>query len=78
MVNNCETCALYKTKPPKPAVGLPLATGFNQTEAVDLHELETSVWYLDIIDEFTRFSVGAIFKGKLPTVFVKEFLQSPC
>ena len=49
VVNNCETCALYKKTPPKPAVGLPLATDFNQTVAVDLHELETNVWYLHII-----------------------------
>ena len=26
VVNNCESCALYKKTPPKPAVGLPLAT----------------------------------------------------
>ena len=74
VVNECESCTLYKKTPPKPAVGLPLATGFNQTMAVDLHELETNVWYQHIIDEFTRFIAGAIFKRKLPTVFVQEFI----
>ena len=76
VVNNCETCALYRKTPPKPAVGLPLATDFNQTVAVDLHELETNVWYLHIIDEFTRFSAGAIVKRKLPNVFVQEFISN--
>lgn len=45
LVNNCETCALYKKTPPRAAVGLPLATAFHQTVAVDLHDLETNVWY---------------------------------
>ena len=51
LVNNCETFALHKKTPPKPAVGLPLSTDFNNTVTVDLHELETNVWYLHIIDE---------------------------
>ena len=76
VVNNCETCALFKKTPPKPAVGLPLATDFNQTVAVDLHELGTNVWYLHITDEFTRFSAGAIVKRKLPSVFVQEFISN--
>ena len=37
MVNNCETCALYKKTPPKTAVGLPLATDLNETVAVALY-----------------------------------------
>jgi transposase InsO family protein len=74
VVSKCETCTMYKKVPPKPAVGFPLATDFNQTVAVDLHELEKNVWYLHIIDEFTRFSAGAIVNRKLPKVFVQEFI----
>ncbi|XP_064629342.1 uncharacterized protein LOC135488628 [Lineus longissimus] len=75
VVKECETCQMYRKVPPKPAVGLPLATDFNQTVAVDLHELDRNIWYLHIIDEFTRFSAGAIVKRKLPQVFVQEFLS---
>ena len=50
---NCETCLVNKKPEPRPVVGLPLATEFNETVAVDLHELEPNVWYLHIIDEFT-------------------------
>lgn len=72
---NCETCASCNTLS-KPTVGLLLATvDFNQTVAVDLHELETYVWWLHIIDEFTRFRVEAIIKWKLPNVFVQEFIS---
>lgn len=60
IVNNCETCQKYSKPKPKPAVGLPLASKYNETVAVDLHELAPSVWYLHIIDHFTRFSAGSI------------------
>ena len=42
--------------------------------AVDLHELGKNVWYLHIIDQFTRFSAGAIVSRKLPKGFVQEFV----
>lgn len=72
---NCETCIQYKRPVPKPAVGLPLATDFNETVAVDLHELEPGLWYLHVIDEFTRFSAGSIMKSKKSSEFVKKFLE---
>lgn len=53
VVKNCETCIRYSE--PKPAVGLPMASAYNETVAVDLHELEPGVWYLHAIDHFTRF-----------------------
>ena len=45
-------CAQHRKPSCKPVVCLPLATGYSETVAVDLHELEHSVWYLHIIDEF--------------------------
>ena len=60
----CETCQKLKRPPPKPAVGFPLATKFNETVAVDLHQLENNLWYLHIIDEFSRFSTACILKNK--------------
>lgn len=64
-----------KTKP-KPAVGLPLASECNETVAVDLHELEPSVWYLHIIDHFTRFSAGSIMKTKKSSEIVNSFIHT--
>ena len=76
ITNSCDTCIKLKRSPHKPAVGFPLTTEFNETVAVDLHELEKSkTWYLHIIDEFTRFSAGAIIHSKKATVFVKKFIQ---
>ena len=34
----CNTCLLFKKPPPCPGVGLPLASDFNETVAMDRHE----------------------------------------
>ncbi|XP_067658382.1 uncharacterized protein [Haliotis asinina] len=73
--NECEICQQYKRQPPKPAVGLPLASDFNETVAVDLHQLEDRVWYVHVIDLFTRFSSGAIMGSKESREFVAKFLS---
>ena len=73
--DSCEVCLINKRPPPKPVVGLPLATEFNEMVAVDLHELENGTWYLHIIDEFTRFSAGSIMKSKKSSEFVQNFLK---
>ncbi len=75
IVEECETCNKYRKQPPKPAVGLPKATDFNETVAVDLHQLEKNLWYLHIIDEFTRFSAGAILTSKRSADFVQKFIK---
>lgn len=71
----CETCIQYKRPVPKPAIGLPLATYFNETVTVDLHEWKPELWYLHVIDEFTRFSAGSIMKSKKSSEFIKKFLE---
>lgn len=53
-----------------PAVGLLLASEYNETVAIDLHELEPGVWYLHIIDHF---SAGSILTTKKSSEIVKHF-----
>jgi transposase InsO family protein len=75
VVKECETCVKFKKPSPKPAVGLPLATRFNETIAVDLHQLESNIWYLHIIDEFTRYSAGCIIDNKESSTFADKFMK---
>uniref|UniRef100_M4AZE1 Integrase catalytic domain-containing protein n=1 Tax=Xiphophorus maculatus TaxID=8083 RepID=M4AZE1_XIPMA len=75
VVNQCEVCQKYCKTKPKPAVGLPLASTYNETVAVDLHELEPGVWYLHIIDQFTRFSAGSVLTTKRSSEIVKRFIH---
>lgn len=76
-MDNCEICLKYKRPTPRPVVGFSMAEEFNETVAVDLHQLGPSLWYmyLHIIDVFTRFSAGAIIHSKQSSVFVDKFLQ---
>lgn len=75
LVSECQTCQRYSKTKPKPAVGLPLASQYNETVAVDLHELEPGVWYIHIIDQFTRFSAGSILTTKKSSEIVKHFVH---
>ena len=59
IVKNCETCIRHSKPKRQPVGGLPMASTFNETIAVDLHELEPGVWYLHAIDHFTRFIAGS-------------------
>lgn len=75
IVDHCETCLKYSRPKPKPAVGLPMASSYNETVAIDLHELNTGVWYLHAIDHFTRFSAGVIMTTKRASEIVKSFIH---
>lgn len=75
IVKNCEICIRYSRAKPKPAVGLPMASTYNETVAMDLHELEPGLWYLHAIDHFTRFSAGSIITTKKPKEIVKHFIH---
>lgn len=75
VISECEVCQKYCKTKPKPAVGLPLASTYNETVAVDLHELEPGLWYLHIIDQFTRFSAGSVLTTKRSSEIVKHFIH---
>ncbi|XP_061906336.1 uncharacterized protein LOC133659674 [Entelurus aequoreus] len=76
IVHDCDICQRYSKAKPRPAVGLPLATEYNETVAVDLHELEPGVWYLHVIDQFTRFSAGSIVKTKKASEMVNALIHT--
>ena len=71
----CETCARFTRTKPKPVVGLPLAKSFNEVVAMDLHELEHKLYYIHIIDVFSRLSAGVIIKSKSAKVIMKQFRE---
>ena len=61
--SKCEICVRYKKVQPKPVVGFPLASHFNEVVAMDIKELK-GVKILHMIDHATRYSVAAILKNK--------------
>ena len=73
--SSCEICLKYKIPDQKPIVGFPLAAGFNETVAMDLHELGHNVWYLHLIDEFTWLSAASIIRSKDPSIIIKNLIN---
>ena len=49
VARNCEIRQVYKRPSPRPVVGLPLATEFNEVVAMDLKQCEGG-WILHLID----------------------------
>lgn len=75
VVNNCNVCFKFKKPPAKPVVSLPMSKEFNDIVSVDLHQLGPKLWYLHIMDLFTKFSAACIVKSKKSEVFVAKFIR---
>ena len=73
---NCDICKQYKKVSPRPVVGLPRATDFNQSVAMDLHYIDKNLWYFYMIDEFSQYSNAVIIKSKQPAVIIQNFIQN--
>ena len=52
-MSKCDICIKYRKPLPHPVVGYVKATTFNETISVDLHEIQSNIWYMHIIAEFT-------------------------
>ena len=57
----CQTCIRYKKPAPRPVVGFPLGTHFNQTVAMDIKEIKRHK-VLHLVDHATRYSVAVRFQ----------------
>ena len=45
VASHCKMCQQYKKAVPRPTVGLSKANYFNDTVAIDLHQLGPNLWY---------------------------------
>ena len=69
--DRCQVCKQYKRPQPRPIVGFPVATNFNECVAMDLKQFG-NVYLLHIIDSATRLSAGAIIRKKKPDIIIRE------
>ena len=69
----CETCKRYKKTPPTPVVSLPLAARFNEVIAMDLKKFG-DVYFLLVIDLFTRFCKSKVIMRKIPSVIIDSVI----
>ena len=77
IVQSCNTCVRFKRTPPRLVVGLSKAKDFNETISLDMQEMNSGLYYLHIIDEFTRYSNAVIIKKKssISAAFTKNWLS---
>ena len=70
-----NTCKLYKKTFTMTSVGLSKTMSFNDTVTMNPHQLGQRLWYLQVIDEFSRFSNATIIKSKDPNLVINMFLK---
>ena len=68
--SQCDFCQRYKKSKPKPVVGMPLASVFNELVAMDIKVIKGHK-VLHMIDHATRYSMACPLKSKEP----KEVLR---
>ena len=73
VTNNCDTCRRFKKPPPRPVVGMPLASEFNETVAMDIKFIHSSP-VLHLIDHVTRYSAACRLNNKKPTSVIQAIL----
>ena len=70
----CKVCKELKRPPPRPVVGLPMATKFGECVAMDLKKFRNG-YLLHVIDHATRLSACAPILNKLPETIIKELFR---
>lgn len=72
---SCEVCHRFKRRPPRPAVGFPLASQFNETVALDLKAIGPNVLVLHMVDHLTRYSSACIISNKKKETIVRALFD---
>ena len=70
----CKICTIYKRPPPRPVVGLPLATRFNECVAMDLKQFG-KLYLFHAIDHTTRLSACSVIRSKSPDVIIGNIFK---
>ena len=70
----CKVCIEFQRPPPRPVVGLPMATTFGECVAMDL-KMFHGTKLLHMIDHATRLSACAIVKSKQPEEIISKIFK---
>ena len=74
VAENCKICKEYKRPSPRPVVGMPLASSFNEVVAMDLKMFDGK-WILHLIDHLSRFSAACFIKSKKPEEIIENIFK---
>ena len=75
VTEKCDTCIRFKRPPPRPVVGLPLATRVNECVGMDLKFHSNNI-ILHLVDHVSRLSLGCRLSSKNPEVIIKGIFKS--
>ena len=70
----CNLCKMYMKTPPRPIVGLPMASRFNEKIAMDLKQWKGR-WILHIIDMWSRYTVSVFIQRKRSNDVINALMQ---
>ena len=70
----CNLCKRYMKTPPRPAVGLPMASQFNDRVTMDLKQWNGR-WILHIIDMWSRYTISVFIPRKRSCDVINALMQ---
>lgn len=71
---NCDVCKRFKKPPPRPVVGFPTASEFNETVAMDLKVINQH-FVLHMIDHATRYSTACLLRNKKAETIISAVMS---
>ena len=74
VTESCVICKKHKKTPPRPVVGFPMATKFNECVAMDLKFYDGKI-ILHMIDHLSKLSAGERIPSKEPRIIVKSIFK---
>ena len=72
---DCDLCKQFAKTPPRPVVGLPMASRFNEKVAMDLKQWQRK-WILHLVDMFTRFTVSVFIERKRTSDVIDKIMMN--
>ena len=75
VTESCVICKKYKKTPPRPVVGFPMATKFNECVAMDLKFYDGKI-ILHMIDHVSKLSAAARVSSKEPRIIIKSIFKN--
>ena len=72
--DKCQICQVYRKASPRPVVGLPMATTFQECVAMDLKFYNGNI-LLYLVNHATRLSPSMIIKSKEPKDIIHNILR---
>ena len=70
----CVLCKRYSNTPPRPVVGMPMATQFNEKVAMDLKQWNGR-WILHIIDTWSMYTISVFINRKRSSDIINALTQ---